>query len=53
MLSHVVPHKLLKFNYKQIPWTIPKISSFLRKRTKLTKQFCKKSIGFIIRTTYE
>ena len=41
ILSNFVPHKLLKFNYKQPPWMNPKISSSLRKRAKLTKLFYK------------
>ena len=36
ILSNFVPHKLLKFNYKQ-PRMNPKISSSLRKLAKLTK----------------
>ena len=35
ILSNFVPHKLLKFNYKQPPWMNLKISSPLRKRGKL------------------
>ena len=42
MLSNFVPHKLLKFNYKQPPWMNPKISSSLRKLAKLTQLFYKK-----------
>ena len=41
ILSNFVPHKLLKFNYKQHPWMNLQISSFLRKRAKLTKLFYK------------
>ena len=39
ILSNFVPHKSLKFNYKQPPWISLKISSSLRKRAKLTKLF--------------
>ena len=41
ILSNFVPHKLLKFNYKQTPWMNPKIYSALRKRAKLSKLFYK------------
>ena len=41
LLSYFVPHKLLKLNYKHPPCMNPKISSFLRKRAKLTKLFYK------------
>ena len=41
ILSNFVPHKLLKFNYKQPPGMNPKISSSLKKRAKLTKLFHK------------
>ena len=41
ILSNFVPHKLLKFNYKQPPWMNPKISSSLRKRVKPTQLFYK------------
>ena len=41
ILSNFVPHKLLKFNYKQPPWMNPIISSSLRKRAKLAKLFYK------------
>ena len=41
ILSNYVPHKLLKFNYKQPPQRNLKISSSLRKRVKLTKLFYK------------
>ena len=41
VLSNFVPHKLLKFNYKQHLWMNPKISSALRKRAKLTELFYK------------
>ena len=41
ILSNFVPHKLLKFNYKQSPWMNLKISSSLRKRVKLTELFYK------------
>ena len=37
ILSNFVPHKLLKFNYKQPSQINPKISFSLRKRAKLTK----------------
>ena len=39
ILSNYVPHKLLKFDYKQPPRMNLKISSSLRKRAKLTKLF--------------
>ena len=41
VISNFVPHKLLKFNHKQLPWMNPKISSSLKKRAKLTKLFYK------------
>ena len=41
ILSNYVPHKLLKFNYKQSPYMNLKNSSSLRKRAKLTKLFYK------------
>ena len=41
ILRNFVPHKLLKFNYKQPPWMNLKISSSLMKRVKLTKLFYK------------
>ena len=41
ILSNFVPHKLLKFNYKQPPWMNLKIFSSLRKCAKLTKLFYK------------
>ena len=41
ILSKFVPHKSLKFNYKQPLWMNPKISYSLRKRVELTKLFYK------------
>ena len=43
ILGNFVPHKLLKFNYKQPPWMNPKISS-LKKRATLN---CFTKIRFI------
>ena len=37
IISNFVPHKLLKFNYKQPPWMNPKISYSVRKLAKVTK----------------
>ena len=50
ILSNFVPHRLLKFNYKQHPWMNPKNFLSLRKRVKLIKLFLQKSIPFIKRT---
>ena len=47
ILGNFVPHKLLKFNYKQPPWMNPKISSSLRKRVKLTKLFYKNPCNWL------
>ena len=41
ILSNFVPRRLLKFNYKQLPWMNPKNFSSLRKRVKLIKLFYK------------
>ena len=41
ILSKYVPHKLLKFNYKQLPSMNLKMFSSLRKRAKLSKLFYK------------
>ena len=49
ILSNFVPHKLLKFNYKQPPWMNPKNSSSLRKRGKLN--ILQKFIRFTESTT--
>ena len=41
ILGNLIPHKSLKFNYKQTTWMNPKSFSSLRKRTKPTKLFYK------------